>query len=71
MSLSDKIKANQIKAHELRGLAGPMFRQDPKEGSHHLTRSDMPPQWHTLHREAEHHERTASELRKKLSQPHP
>lgn len=68
MSLRDKIASHVVMAHELRGKAGPMFRQDGGGRGTHLTREQMPPKWHTLQREADFHSNKAAELRKKLQQ---
>ena len=68
MSISEKIKAHTIMAHDLRSKAGPMFRQRENEPSVHLSLDEMPPKWHTLQREAKFHDGKVSELRKRLKE---
>lgn len=61
LSLRDKIRHQNILAHECRLKAGPQSK-----GLQSIPAADMPPQWHTWRRQAEDHEEEARRLRKLL-----
>jgi hypothetical protein len=70
LDLVGKIRHHMILAHEARGKAGPMFRNQAgggnsifKAAGEHLTREEMPEEWHRLQAVARGHDAEVKRLR--------